>query len=413
MLQPRMLLRRRRHSATAALVVGSTVGLCLILCLCTPTANAFASNLIVTSMGCMTELSTDEVIMNNEVKAAADSDFPKMHLVVIDSVNNNHMESPYHFTTSPELTIAFVNPYTKEEFADDLQFVMEVDGPASFIEGGTIGCENDKRVAARWIDDDGKVVLKINDMSAKLRVWAGWATGQNPVRLTPELLLEPAPEQAKHVVVEEEGDSKKSDSKEEAVPDIIPLIDQTRDLEKATKVELPTPDANAARPFQNLLTNNRVPKELDNIDPSGRSGGHHNAKQKIVHRDSSRSGGAATRHRENIVQKIREQHGLDLAAVAESIKKTQVKRAPPTKTDDGTDDDTTDSKEMDRRRKESDQVIKRHRTYLEAHMRNDFSNAANDLSLSSHLLGCAFFVVCIGSLLLVFSKKRDKGRRDL
>jgi hypothetical protein len=395
---------RRRHHLTAAMLIVLLVSLCLNL-FSTPTADAFASNLIVTSMGCMTDLSTDEVIMNNEVKAAADSDFPKMHLVVIDSVNKNYMESPYHYS-SQELTIAFVNPYTPEEFSEDIQFVMEVDGPASFIEGGTIGCENDKRVAARWMDDDGKVVLKIHDMSAKLRVWAGWATGQNPVRLTPELNLEPASVPTKQK--EEEEDTKATERKEYVeVLDASPKTDQPKNVENPVQEELPSPDANVAKPLQNLLMNKRVPEELDNIDPLVRSI-HHNTKQKIIHRGTSRSkGNTNAGHLDSIVQKVKEKHGLDLAAATDRTKKVQVNKAPPTKADDRTDDDNN------RRRRESERKMQGHRSKLEAQMLNDFGNAANDLSMSSHLLGCVFFVVCMGGFLLFFGKKRDKGRRDL
>eukprot|EP00526_Cylindrotheca_closterium_P029940 CAMPEP_0113642828 /NCGR_PEP_ID=MMETSP0017_2-20120614/22502_1 /TAXON_ID=2856 /ORGANISM="Cylindrotheca closterium" /LENGTH=257 /DNA_ID=CAMNT_0000554277 /DNA_START=1 /DNA_END=774 /DNA_ORIENTATION=- /assembly_acc=CAM_ASM_000147 len=35
------------------------------------------------------------------------------------------------------------------------------------------------------------VQLKINDMTSSLRLWAGWATGQESVRLTENLMLEP------------------------------------------------------------------------------------------------------------------------------------------------------------------------------------------------------------------------------
>lgn len=133
------------------------------------------------------ELDTTEIIMNNEVKPPEESDFPRMHLAVVEG--DNHIESPYHYS-SDELTIAFVNPYTKKEFQDDLQFVIEVDGPAEFVGGGAVGCEN-RRVSARMYDASHDVQLKINDKTAKLRLWAGWATGQESVRLTENLMLEP------------------------------------------------------------------------------------------------------------------------------------------------------------------------------------------------------------------------------
>jgi hypothetical protein len=370
--------------------------------------NAFASNLIVTTMGCMTDLSTEEVIMNNEVKAVADSDFPKMHLVVLDE-NSNHMESPYHYNTE-ELSLAFVNPYTKEEFSEDIQFVMEVDGPASFIDGGTIGCDGDKRVAARLLDDDGKVVLKINDVTATIKVWAGWATGQNAVRLTPELILEPAPQSAEKV---EKENSAESNSKAEAAER---NLENNKNTPPPKEKELPTPDANILKP--NLLKKKEIPEELDNRDPQGRPG-HHNTKQKIVHRESESSaggggggaGGAA--HRDIMAQRAKEQ-ALDLAATAEKIKKPSRNKAPPTSADVGDDDQSRDRQAaLDRKRRESDERMKQHRSKLEAQMRKNFGDTSSDLNMTSHLLGCLFFVICLAGFFVIFGKKRDKGRRDL
>ena len=54
----------------------------LLLLLLPPSADAFATYLMG-NVGCMTDLSTDEVIMNSPVVAAADSDHPKVHLAVV------------------------------------------------------------------------------------------------------------------------------------------------------------------------------------------------------------------------------------------------------------------------------------------------------------------------------------------
>merc|ERR1740133_559453 len=86
------------------------------------------------------------------------------------------------------ITIAFVNPYSIQEFREDLQFVMEVEGPAEFIDGGAIGCEGNIRISGY---NNDAVVLKVNDPTAKLKVWGGWATGHSSVRLIPDLILEP------------------------------------------------------------------------------------------------------------------------------------------------------------------------------------------------------------------------------
>merc|ERR1712194_843729 len=97
----------------------------------------FPSYLISTKIGCMTDLSIEEVMMNNEVKSPEESDFPKIHLVALDG-NKNYIDSPYHYDPSSSslsgINIKFVNPYSIQEFPDDLHFVMEVEGPAEFIE---------------------------------------------------------------------------------------------------------------------------------------------------------------------------------------------------------------------------------------------------------------------------------------
>ena len=143
-----------------------------LLSITTGTVRAFANNLIVSSIGCMTELDTSEVIMNNVVISAEESDFPKIHLAVLDE--DKLMESPYQYrpalgTTTAELTIVFVNPYTREEFPEknDLQFVIQLQdntpngGPpgisGEFVSGGTIGCDGNQRVSARWKDNQGQV----------------------------------------------------------------------------------------------------------------------------------------------------------------------------------------------------------------------------------------------------------------
>jgi hypothetical protein len=389
----------------------------------------------------MTDLSTEEVIMNNVVKSPEESDFPKMHLVVLEG--SNHVESPYHYTTD-EISIAFVNPYSTEEFPEELQFVVEVDGPASFIHGGTIGCDGNKRVASRLIDDDGKVVLKINDPTATLRVWSGWATGQNPVRLTPDLILEPSTAgAAAAAATPDEKDTKQEEDKETPEQPEQKLIEPEKDRELDEDVEAVKAQAAAKKSSNkkksNLLETDEVHPELKEI-PNHRKD-HHNTKQKIVHHQNrergQRSGdggvGAAAR---NIADKLKENQ-LDLTAE----RKGRQNNMDPNKmesTDDDYDkaegeneegqvqkrkqhtakelaDKLKAAKMLDEKRRESDESIKNHRKKLEAEMKKNFESAtsAGDLDTFSHLLGCGFFIVCIGGILILFGKKRDKGRRDL
>ena len=194
-------IRRFSSRRKPSNLVYATLGMFLLVLLSTHYtlfADAFANNLVVTSIGCMTDLSTDEIIMNEDVKPPEESDFPKMHLAVLDEYQKPiDMTTVLYDPTAKTLEIAFVNPYTINEFNEDLQFVMEIEGPtedsraAEFVSGGSIGCDNNKRVSGRLISDQAAVTLQINDPTAKLRLWGGWATGHNAVRLTPDLLLEP------------------------------------------------------------------------------------------------------------------------------------------------------------------------------------------------------------------------------
>lgn len=165
----------------------------------------------------MTDLDTSEVIMNNVVRSPEESDFPKMHLALVNKESND------------QLSVAFVNPYSKEEFFDDLQFVMQIEGPAEFTGGGTIGCEGNNRLSARLLESQAVVSIHIQDPSEEVKVWAGWATGQNYVRLTPELLLSPMGEEES-----QEGTEKDVDANviKELESEIIKGEDMTKYMEK-------------------------------------------------------------------------------------------------------------------------------------------------------------------------------------
>ena len=53
-------------------------------------ADAFATYLLG-SVGCVTDLFTDEVIMNSQVVAAADSYHPKVHLELVQQQDNDNV----------------------------------------------------------------------------------------------------------------------------------------------------------------------------------------------------------------------------------------------------------------------------------------------------------------------------------
>lgn len=165
----------------------------------------------------MTDLDTSEVIMNNVVKSPEESDFPKMHLALVNKESND------------QLSVAFVNPYTKEEFFDDLQFVMQIEGPAEFTGGGTIGCEGNNRLSSRLLKSQAVVSIHIQDPSEEVKVWAGWATGQNYVRLTPELMLSPMGEEESQEGTEKDVDAnviKELESEKIKGPDMTKYVDK-------------------------------------------------------------------------------------------------------------------------------------------------------------------------------------------
>ena len=324
--------------------------------------------------------------MNNVVKSPEESDFPKMHLEIVPGNSPRKSEDG-----STEIKIAFVNPYSTQEFNEDIQFIMEVGlvaekesedasvPPASFVEGGTIGCEHNKRVAARYMDRQGQVVLRIDDNTVPLKVWAGWATGQNPVRLTPDLILEPK-------LTSTESDSRIEDSANNPA-DKLPV-----------------------KPIKQMLPNLQkdVPEELGNLKDE--RPGHHNTKQKISHtlKHKTENDNRAM----NIAESIkRRQLELDLKTDAKQKRRIEHEEEEDSKRDD--DNSRAAAAELKRKRQESDARMKSHRSKLEAQLRKNFGSSSDDFDMTRHLVGCGFFVVCIGGFLCFFGKKKEKGRRDL
>ena len=200
--------QRRRRNTTATFPLPLLL-FCLLLLNNTfqllPVADAFASYLL-SNIGCMTDLSTDEVIMNSQVVSAVDSSHPKVHLALAseqpnDEANLRVEEYTKIYVTPPpppnDMVVLVDLQLNTEDYADlkDVQFVVDVEGSdedgdtttsrASLINGQ---CDDSKRVAARGHDT---VILKLSiddaTATAPVRVWAGWATGHEAVRLTPVL----------------------------------------------------------------------------------------------------------------------------------------------------------------------------------------------------------------------------------
>ena len=393
--------------------------------------DAFASNLVVTTIGCMTDLSTDEIIMNNEVKLPEESDYPKMHLVVLDD-DDNHVESPYKYhssslsdsSSSPtELKLAFVNPYKDTDEGRDLgdiQFVMEIgvvggsnegggeeeespSSPASFIDGGAIGCDGNKRVSASLRDYDGHVKLRINDPTSNIRVWAGWATGQESVRLVPDLILEPAFSDGGGAT-QKEGEINEAGRESEKEDININGDNEEGGESRGRRDDSKKADAKRTKPKKNPLATNDVHPELKKAatDVRRKIGDVENANG---HDRGSRARGGGMKQ-----QLPGQDQNLDLAASTTSDRR-------PHHHHDGDGNGNEEKPKIPRKDLKTLQEEERQRRRdLEAQMRKNFLRAdnASDLDLLSYGIGCGFFIVSMGIIVIVFGKKPDnKGRRDL
>jgi len=397
----------------------------------------FPSYLISTKIGCMTDLSIEEVMMNNEVKSPEESDFPKIHLVALDE-NKNYIDSPYHYdpssSSSSGINIKFVNPYSIQEFPDDLYFVMEVEGPAEFIEGGTIGCDLNIRLSARLDDNDGVVILKVNDPTAKIRVWGGWATGQNSVRLTPDLILEPGhisstkdnKEEVEEKTIGVDSDNaeinkQKKEEEEEIIRgnDNIRVGDESeKEIQQQKERILPEEYKTPTKTKKNLLEKPTIPKGLEYM--VNKKNRDKNFKQEIIHKNKDRTRGQQADLR-NIKQNVKDKHA-DLIQLDRKRKvrhKDKINEEHDTTTSDlnsspndadGEDDDNNNDNNIgDDNSNNDDNKI--YFNGLQAKMKNDLKD---EFDASRHFVACGFFAFSIGLIVMVFAKRhRDKGRRDL
>ena len=364
--------------------------------------------------------------MNNEVKSPEDSDFQKMHLVVILDGNDNHMESPYYYgpsssSSSPEeeIKIKFVNPYSAQEFPEDLQFVMEVEGNGEFVDGGTIGCDGSIRVSARLDDNDGVVILKVTEPSSKLRVWGGWATGHNSVRLTPDLLLEPGPTATTTTTKDDKEQVLKEEEEEEETIKIIGEGEQLEQLPDTPDVSEEIAGTTLERRKTNLLEKPTVPKGLeDMLDKS--ENGDRQYKYEIIHNKNDDNN-----NRDRIVEQksgartIKQQINDKHADLIQLDRKENARYNKPKKRRDNNNDDNDNSQRDDTGKQNNDggdhnSVHKDNEVYkngLQAKMKNNFNN---EFDTSRHFVASGFFAITVVIIVAVFGNRRgDKGRRDL
>ena len=443
-------------------------------------ADAFATNLVNTGIGCMTELSTDEVIMNEEVKPPEQSDFPKMYLAVLDKSDTPIDSNRFQYDpTVPTMNIAFVNPYSSSEFNEDLQFVMEIEGPtedskaAEFVDGGLIGCDHNKRVSNNLVYSQASVVLQINDPTATLRIWAGWATGHNAVRLVHDLVLEPG--QAKEQAKEKEEQPLSREEEEEELENLEEELaeeefrntdkekllreEQEEKLEKLLNNDEPKriqEEEQRALSEETTQKKNVLQRKRKNVleKPGGVPEGLLNPNKRdkdlvleIARKDRERGqrGNNAASETRTIQQKLKDKQ-IDLGASNNNNNKKDGERQrkihsltdhtnahrqrrdiPETIKiyDDVTDDDLPELEApMD---VGNDDVLPDEgdiddgnadiHTGSTEHERPSSPLSRFELQLvldgSNHFLACVFFAASMTLFLTIFGKKREKGRRDL
>jgi hypothetical protein len=182
-----------------------------------PAVHGFASYLLSRS-NCWTELSTDEVIMNQHVVAADASEDASMRVRVKESEDDTtYTLSP---TTSFPITLALQVVTDRIETNSDYQFVLEVNATEGeedvvFFENGS--CDHHKRVAGR-----GREIVELTLTAATTaQVYAGWACGHEAVRLTPILNILAAPPSVKKVPENQDISPETLEFKKEKVPPIV------------------------------------------------------------------------------------------------------------------------------------------------------------------------------------------------
>jgi hypothetical protein len=125
--------------------------------------------------GCLTELATDEVIMNAWIIAYENSRDPDIR-VAIQAEDGTLLESPIIVTSVPmTVDMVVLNPND----VGAVQYVMDTTPGATFEQGW---CDYQKRVPGRPGDRHTLTIDTIPE--TPIQVWAGWAAGRQAVTLT-------------------------------------------------------------------------------------------------------------------------------------------------------------------------------------------------------------------------------------
>lgn len=358
--------------------------------------HGFANNLVDSTLGCMTELDPSEVIMNGSVKPAESSKFPDIHLGVVTGEDHQylHNESPFQYQPDPgtstvTLTIVFMNTYSLDEFPEknDLQFVIQLVDmsggtpgiSASFANGGTIGCEGNQRISARYKDNGGEVQLQIHDPTVSFKLWAGWATGQQAVQLTPVLMLEPKPEEGEEPVVEEakKGDELPGDEKVTTEGN-----EEGKDAEKYEDVE--------------VTDQHQVPDTPSEKDQTGQKqqDGH------AVDIDSNNAGNEVDTAKKGETQKKKK----DTRRIMEKRKQMHDEIKKRQQVDEGGGGQQTKPK----KKKNFSPSLSSEENNNKRSFQHRYEKGV-ELDTTSHLAASIFFLLSVGSILFIFRKQRSKG----
>jgi hypothetical protein len=165
------------------------------------------------SVGCATELTTDEVIMNNYILPYSDSRDPAVTIAVLASDERTVLDSPITISKVPiTVTMVVQNPNNLR----DLQYVMDTTEGATFDRGV---CDQKTRVTGRAGDRHTLMIDKIPEKP--IQVWAGWACSHEAVTLTNYFVFQKPDNDS----MNEKGDS------------VQELVDQVIDLEEADEHE--------------------------------------------------------------------------------------------------------------------------------------------------------------------------------
>jgi hypothetical protein len=178
----------------------------LLLLLLPLAAQAFPDHL-QGPMGCATDLSTDEVIMNSFVLPYEDSR-DKDVMVAVKTEEGSILTSPLSITSVPvTFTLVVLNPND----VGDVQYVMDTTAGGKFDYGQ---CDNAKRVTGR-AGSTHKLVIETMP-EEPIEVWAGWASSHEAVMLTNRFVFEkdtPA-DAAVEEIVQEVKELEKAEEKE-------------------------------------------------------------------------------------------------------------------------------------------------------------------------------------------------------